>query len=175
MLLAPIRLKRQLAGIKKNGLADLLAAAAKRNSLPEAYLYAIGSRETNLTNELGDFRGGEYHGVGILQIDVQHPIARTARDTGTWKSEPRPLIDFGADMLGKAVVAVRADFPELPLAGHLKIAASGYNCGLQRAMQTARGMGDSDYYTTGHDYGRDVLQRMAVFQQILSTPAPAKQ
>lgn len=168
------RLKSQLKRVQNNGLGKLLADAAKKNDLPYAYILAIGSRETGLTNELGDFRDGEYHGVGILQIDIQHPAAKTARDTGTWKTQPGALIDIGAAMLGKNVVAVRADFPELTLEGHLKIAASGYNCGLVRAMRTARAMGDSDYYTTGHQYGRDVIQRYRLFQQMLNPPVKVK-
>jgi hypothetical protein len=30
--------------------------------------------------------------------------------------------------------------------------------------------GDSDSHTTGHDYGRDVMARMAIFGELLAEP-----
>jgi hypothetical protein len=48
----------------------------------------------------------------------------------------------------------------------LKIAASGYNCGMQRAI-LGTPHGDSDKLTTGKNYGRDVMTRMAMFAELI--------
>jgi hypothetical protein len=71
-------LLNQLHSLEHKGFATLLATGAQKHGLSVPYLYAIASRETNCINELGDFRGGEFHGVGIIQIDIQHKIARDA-------------------------------------------------------------------------------------------------
>ena len=85
---------KQFHRLQTTGFKDPLATAAAANGLPAPYVFAIASRETNCTNELGDKRGGEAHGVGIMQIDIQHKIARDARDDGSWQTKPQPLIDL---------------------------------------------------------------------------------
>jgi hypothetical protein len=160
-------LLNQLHSLEHTGFASRLASGAQGHSLPVPYLYAIASRETNCINELGDFRGGEFHGVGILQIDIQHSIARDARDSGSWKTDPQPLIEFGAGLLASDLEAVRREFPSFSEPQHLKIAASAYNCGLANAVLGAQ-HGDSDRLTTGHNYGRDVMTRMAIFEELLA-------
>lgn len=160
-------LLNQLHSLRSTGFAEKLAASAQTHGFPVPYLFAIASRETNCINELGDFRGGEFHGVGILQIDIQHPIARQARDDGSWRTHPEPLVDFGARLLAQNMEAVTADFPSFTEQQHLKIAASGYNCGLANAVLGAQ-HGDSDKLTTGRDYGRDVMTRMAIFEELLA-------
>src|SRR6266516_1128272 len=92
-------LLNQLHSLKHTGFAQKLSASAEAHGFPAAYFFAIASRETNCINELGDPQGGEFHGVGIIQIDIQHPIARAARDSGSWKTNPAPLIEFGAQLL----------------------------------------------------------------------------
>ncbi len=48
----------------------------------------------------------------------------------------------------------------------LKIAASGYNCGMGRKPIAGARHGDSDEHTTGHNYGADVMARMAIFEEL---------
>ena len=158
---------KQFHRLQKTGFEHRLETAAAANGLPAPFVFAIASRETNCTNELGDKRDGVFHGVGIMQIDIQHQIARDARDSGSWKTHPQPLIDFGARLLAQNVAAVKAHFPAFDEHQHLKIAASGYNCGVQRAIDGANA-GDSDLHTTGGDYGADVMDRMAKFEAILA-------
>jgi len=51
----------------------------------------------------------------------------------------------------------------------LKVAASGYNSGITRALRAAgSSSGDSDTFTTGKDYGKDVIARMLIFDQLLA-------
>jgi hypothetical protein len=157
----------QLHSLRHTGFAQKLAQAAGKHKFSEPYFFAIASRETNCVNELGDPRNGEFHGVGIVQIDIQHPIARKARDSGSWKTNPDPLIDFGAQILQDNIQKSKQDFPNLNEQQQLKIAASGYNCGMVNAISGAR-HGDSDLHTTGRDYGRDVMTREAIFAELIA-------
>ena len=160
------QLLSQLHSLRHTGLYKLLETAAAQQALPLAYLLGIASRETNGHNELGDYQGGEYHGVGPMQIDIQHWLARAARDDGSWKGDPGPLIEFGAILLRQNYAAARVAFPDAGEPAWLKIAASGYNAGIETAIHAAR-HGDSDSPTTGHDYGRDTVQRMSIFEELL--------
>ncbi|HWT06751.1 MAG TPA: hypothetical protein VN224_13400 [Xanthomonadales bacterium] len=145
----------------------MLARHARENNFPVEYFFAIASRETNCVNELGDDPGDGSgpHGVGIVQIDIQHDLARQARDSGTWKSNPDPLIAFGARMLASNISQAHQHFPNFDQHQVLKVAASGYNAGMGNAIAGAE-EGDSDKRTAHHSYGADVMSRMAIFQQI---------
>ena len=146
----------------------MLAQFAEANDLPRTFFFAIASRETNCKNILGDVRADGPHGVGIVQIDIQHPIARQARDSGSWQTNPAPLIEFGAKLLSADIVQVKHILPKLQGNDILKVAASGYNCGIAQAIRSAgSASGDSDVFTTGKDYGKDVIARMLIFDQLL--------
>ena len=157
----------QLHSLRHTGFASKLEASATSHGFPPAFFMAIASRETNCINELGDFQHGEFHGVGIIQIDIQHPIAREARDSGSWKTDPDPLIEFGAQLLENNIAQATSAFPDLNAQQQLKIAASGYNCGMTRAITGAK-HGDSDKLTTGKNYGRDTMTRMALFEELIA-------
>jgi hypothetical protein len=161
----------QLQRLRQTGFDLKLATQAGANGFPAEFLFAIASRETNCVNELGDFQKDGAHGVGIIQIDIQHPIALQARDDGTWASNPDPLIAFGAQLLASNMHQATSIFPGLTTSQYLKIAASGYNCGMVNAIAGERN-GDGDQHTTQGNYGADVMARMAVFQQ-LTAPALA--
>ncbi len=120
------QLQVQLDRLKTTGFDVLLANAATANSLPIPFLFAIASRETNCRNILGDTKADGPHGVGIIQIDIQHPIARVARDSGSWKTNPVPLIEFGAKLLAADIIQVQHNLPALTGNDVLKVAASGY-------------------------------------------------
>lgn len=160
------QLLNQLHSLRHTGFFDKLNQEATANGFAPAFFFAIASRETNCLNILGDFIHGEAHGVGIVQIDIQHPIALQARNSGTWKTSPDPLIKFGAEMLANNIKAATTHFPTMSAHEQLKVAASGYNCGMPRAINGAE-HGDSDSHTTGHDYGRDVMTRMAIFEALI--------
>jgi hypothetical protein len=160
-------LLNQLHSLRHTGFAQQLEQKAAAHGLTTAFFFAIASRETNCLNILGDFQHGEFHGVGIVQIDIQHSIARQARDSGSWKTNPGPLLDFGAQMLADNIKKAKQEFPSLGEQPQLKIAASGYNCGMGNAIKGAN-HGDSDMLTTGHDYGRDVMTRMAIFEELVA-------
>ncbi len=157
----------QLHSLRHTGFDAKLQTGAAAHGIPVPYMFAIASRETNCLNILGDSQGGQFHGVGIIQIDIQHPLARQARDSGSWKTDPQPLINFGANLLAGNIAAAAAQFPGFTEDQHLKIAASGYNCGMGAALAGAE-HGDSDAHTTGGDYGRDVMARMEFFEELMA-------
>ena len=143
--------------------------SAKAHGIPLPLWLAIGSRETNLTNELGDGN----HGVGYVQVDVRsHEIARQMKADGTWKTQPGKLLDYGAALLAQNHAAVLKQLPGIDAHGAWKVACSAYNTGLDRAIEDSRDHGDSDRRTTGGDYGADVLNRAATFAQLLGVEAP---
>ncbi len=165
-------LQNELQRLRESGFDVKLTEQAQANGLSPTFLFAIASRETQCANILGDFQNGEAHGVGILQIDIQHAVARQARDDGSWKTNPDPLIAFGAQLLADNIRQVSAALPGLSGEDQLKVAASGYNTFIGTAIKDARN-GDSDVHTTGHNYGADVMARMAVFDQLTAQAAAA--
>ncbi len=161
------QLLNQLHSLRHTAFDQKLDQHAVQHGFSTPYFFAIASRETNCINELGDARNGEFHGVGIVQIDIQHPIARQLRDDGTWKTNPDPLIDFGAQILQDNIAKATKAFPNFNAQQQLKIGASGYNCGIDAAIAGAQ-HGDSDKHTTGRDYGRDVIARMTIFEELIA-------
>jgi hypothetical protein len=162
----------QLQLLRQTGFDLKLASQAGANGFPAEFFFAIASRETNCVNKLGDVLADGAHGVGIVQIDIQHPIARQARDSGSWATNPDPLIAFGAQILASNIHQAASVFPALSPDQHLKIAASGYNTGMGHAIPDQRA-GDSDKRTAHFSYGADVMARMAIFQQLTAPPAAA--
>lgn len=118
-----MELLNQLHSLHHTGFASKLEQHATSHHFPTQLFFAIASRETNCLNILGDPQNGEFHGVGIIQIDIQHPIARLARDSGTWKTNPDPLIEFGAQLLETNIKLAILKFPNYNIQQHLKIAA----------------------------------------------------
>ena len=167
--LSKTQIAAQLKKLRDTGFDLKLASQAGANGFAPEFFFAIASRETNCVNKLGDKQPDGFHGVGIVQIDIQHPLARQARDSGSWQTNPDPLIAFGAQMLASNIHQAMHVFPGLGPNDYLKIAASGYNCGMGNAIAGQRN-GDSDQHTAHGTYGADVMARMAIFQQ-LTAPA----
>lgn len=112
--------------------------------LPRGLLLAVGSRETNLTNETGD--GG--HGHGVWQLDDRSHVIPAG---------------FDVDVSDQAIVA--ALMLEEGLAarqGNIDQAACMYNSGQPL-----------DAHTAGGDYGTDVVARLAVIAAHYRSPVPA--
>lgn len=155
-------LNKQLRRLEAIGFREMLDKHATAHGLSRSFVYAICSRETNCVNELGD----DEHGVGIMQIDIQHDIALQALDSGSWETDPEPLVEFGCGLLATNWSRARAELPGLPPEVQLKATASGYNCGMTRAISSILNGHDSDLHTTGKNYGADVMARMTIFDQL---------
>jgi hypothetical protein len=100
-----------------------------RYNLPACLLYAVGSRETNLRNVVGD--GG--HGHGVFQLDDR------------WHQIPP---GFDSDVAAQTETAARMLADLFARVGDWTKACNVYNSGSTDVNQTA-----------GHDYGPDVMQR----------------
>lgn len=162
-----VLLRAQFALARARGLTDILAAEAKLYGVPVWVADGIASRETGYRNILGDWVSGSgYHGVGLVQVDIQHPIAREARDSGSWKVAPRPLVTYGMHLLADYHQQVRKALPLLTEEAGWKVASSAYNCGVGPAVEGSVKHASSDFHTTGRSYGRDVMERAATFRKI---------
>jgi peptidoglycan hydrolase-like protein with peptidoglycan-binding domain len=112
----------------------------RAHGLPRMLLYAVGSRETNLTNEVGDLG----HGHGVWQLDNRSHTP----PGGSWERfDANVPLQCGtaADML-HSLLAIEA--------GSVERAAARYNSGHPDRAATA-----------GGDYGLDVLERMQFLQR----------
>jgi peptidoglycan hydrolase-like protein with peptidoglycan-binding domain len=107
--------------------------------LPRMLLFAVGSRETNLTNEVGDFG----HGHGVWQLDNRS------------HTPPGGFARFDVNVpLQCAIAAAMLHDMLASTGGNVEEAAAIYNSG-QRG----------EFGTTHHNYGIDVRQRMQFLQR----------
>lgn len=156
-------LVKQVHLAKESGMYELLHDAAKDHGLPFSYLLAVASRETNIVNMIGDAG----HGIGVIQIDTRfHTIAADAKKSGSWHTNPKPLVEYGATLLRNNRNWAAENWPHMSNSQWLKIAAAAYNCGNENTRKSVA-EGDCDKRTTGHNYGRDVIKRMLGFAEIL--------
>ncbi|RMI02396.1 MAG: lysozyme [Calditrichaeota bacterium] len=112
-----------------------------------------GHRTTPLPPDGGGF------GRGLMQIDYDyHEFART----GNWK-DPRANIDYGCKVLyqSRAHIARKTNLRGLDL---LRATLAAYNCGVGNVLRAIREGRDVDFFTSGRDYSRDVLNRAGWFQ-----------
>jgi uncharacterized protein YfiM (DUF2279 family) len=162
-------LTRQVAKARSRCWAPILQQAEQRHSLPAGLLLAIASRETNVEDIVGD--GG--HGRGLFQIDD--------RAHGDWLAQHQaaasgalpplePAAEYAATLLDQNLAFARKN--GVGEAQLLRFAVSAYNAGCGGALAGHRG-GDSDKRTTGGDYARDVLERLAAIQGRAVTGAAA--
>lgn len=155
-------LKGQFESAKSKGWLRLFETSAAAHAFPTELLIAIASRETNIRQIKGDFRGGIYHGYGLMQID----IGTDSMFCRAWTPEKvGESIERGAQIL-----AAKRQY----LIGHgiqdLKAVAAAYNTGEGRVRKSIEAGDDPDQTTTGHDYGADVMARMEVFTRLLAGP-----
>ena len=108
--------------------------------LPKMLLFAIGSRETNLTNEVGDFG----HGHGVWQLDDR---SHTPPGGFPHFDANVPLQCSTAAAMLQGILAITG--------GNVEEAAAIYNSGQP-----------GEPGTTHHDYGIDVLERMQFLQRL---------
>lgn len=171
-------IKKQYDRIKAAGWLPYFEAASTRVALKgftTAHLLAIGSRETNLKNIRGDFRGGQYHGFGVMQVD----IGTDAEYAKTWTAtKVEPSIRRGGEILASkhkdtlACVNQKVKVRSRTFIGKVvepfearRIATAAYNCGRWAHYHFSRGE-NMDSTTTGDDYSRDVYDRAIEFAKL---------
>lgn len=176
MNITKAQIKSQFTRVKRDGWLELFKRAAEQHGHTVALLLAIGSRETNLKNIKGDFRGGVYHGFGVMQVDIGTDLTFTQR----WSpANPEPAIMRGGEILAeKRRDAEKNIGKRVSVKGHSytitsadaddvrRMSVAGYNAGRWPQYHFARGE-NMDSTTTGKDYSRDVYDRAVVFAMLL--------
>lgn len=155
-------MQAELNASRAAGIAQLIYAAAEARSISQAWATAIGSRENDLVNSIGD----DGHAVGVMQIDIRSwPQAVAAKADGSWQTSPDVLIGLGCQILAENLAWAQKTYPDYNEDQWYKIASAAYNAGQGGA---ARGVasGDVDSVTTGGNYGADVLTRKALLEQL---------
>jgi hypothetical protein len=102
--------------------------------------------------------GGGY-GRGLMQIDFDaFPFART----GNWQ-DPASNINTGCNVLQSNLELLGR---KTSLTGRdlLQAAIAAYNCGAGNVLSAINGGHDLDFFTTGRNYSKDVLNRAGFFQ-----------
>jgi len=173
---------RALGHRRLDMVADL-AHEGENDGIGPALLLAIGSRESNMKNIVGD--GG--HGRGWLQIDdrfhhdflASHRGCRSGSFTPTEPSAaPRGLAPTLTASTIYAIGLLRSNMRfarshGVPEATVLRFAVAAYNAGAGGALEGFRA-GGVDLGTTGRDYAKDVFARKAAIGRILERElAPA--
>ncbi len=98
-------------------------------------------------------------GRGLMQIDYKyHEFART----GNWQ-DPRDNILYGVKVLAdsRRFFKRKTNLQGVDL---LRAALAGYNAGPTNTLRAIRDGRDIDFYTTGRDYSKNVLDRAGWFQ-----------
>ena len=157
--------------------------AAKHFGFPPAVIGGIGSRESQWGLDLkptgagpagtGDFARRRFptrfrtgplppeggFGRGLMQIDFDtFEFART----GHWQ-DPAANIRFGYQVLAESRDFIQRK-AHLEGRALLQAAIAGYNAGPGNALRALRDGHDIDFFTTGRDYSKDVLNRAGFFQ-----------
>jgi hypothetical protein len=162
-------LVKELERARAAGWDTACADAERAATLPAGLLLGVASQETDMNDVVGD--GG--HGRGLFQIDDRSHRDFLARNRagGPGAKPPVPAAArYAADLLrSNHDFGVRNGVRK---ADRLGFMLSAYNAGAGGALAGHR-EGDSDRRTTGGDYGRAVLARWAVYQELLGVaPAP---
>lgn len=117
--------------------------------LPRLLLFAVGSRETNLTNEVGD--GG--HGHGVWQLDNRSHTIPPGFDGN---------VHLQAATAARMLRGLLAGFAHAP--DPLRCALAAYNAGAGTVgYNLAHGL-DVDTGTAGGDYSADTYARLLYLQ-----------
>lgn len=181
MAITRTQAKIQYEYAKKEGWIDHFIHAAGVYGFEPSLLMAIASRETNMRNIRGDYRGGEYHGFGLMQVDIGTDKAFST--TGAWK-DARKTILRGAKILDEKRSFIQRNVGKVfkvtdskgmsyritgkPIGGMnlLRCMVAAYNCGGFAYYHFSKNR-DPDYGTTGKNYGADVLSREPMFRALL--------
>jgi hypothetical protein len=176
-------IKQEFDAAVAAGWLPAFEKAAQTYNFPVALLMAIASRETNMRNIEGDYRNLEYHGYGLMQVDIGSFPDWVK--SGAWH-DPLQSIAKGAQVLADKVNQVKIGQGQgLSIDGFkfvgrrfetddqlFQVAVACYNCGLWGYYAFSKSE-PIDSYTTGKNYSTDVWLRRAFFTALLPAAAPA--
>ena len=154
-----------------------LAQQGTKDCVGTALVLALGSRETHLTNIVGD----DGHGRGWLQIDDRlHASwlnAHAGCRDGTWVARylsalPPGRVPTLAASIMRAIEILDgnlafAEMRRVPEDQRVRFAVAAYNCGPRGAIKGLAN-GGVDSLTAGHDYSADVLARQEAVARFLA-------
>ena len=154
-----------LGHAKRLGIASILVDEARTIGIPPSVAFGICSRETlcGAAIERTGWAGDGGHGRGVMQVDDRYhkTFVRTYAN-----NNHRANIRYA---LQKVLAVDLKTF-----GGSLRQALAAYNSGAGNVRKAIRAGLDPDAYTTGRDYGRDVLHRATLFKQLgVDAPSPA--
>lgn len=161
-------LRAELERARTKGWEQTLLATEREEGLPRGLLFAIASQETDMNDVVGD----QGHGRGLFQIDDRSHERFLASQRAD-RPGGKPPVDAAA-RYACALVKGNLDYASRKgIRGQdlLKFALSAYNAGPGGALEGYRA-GDSDKRTTGGNYGRAVLGRLAIFGELLNGGPP---
>lgn len=144
--------RESVATLTKQGAAALkawpfIAQVEEAYGLPKGLLLAVGSRETNLTNKVGD--GG--HGHGVWQRDDR------------WHTIPADYDTSVGLQASDAAKLLAANYAVLKDWG---VAVAAYNAGVTGVRNAIAAGKSADSVTAGGDYAADVLGRLVTFKTL---------
>lgn len=154
-------LLKQLEEVKKYE-SVIQKVAAQYDILPSV-IAGIGSRESHwglaLTPPTPAGTGDGGHGRGLMQIDDRWHIPFI--QSGKWANAADNII-YGCAVLKSSIDL----FTKNKITGFLGLQGgiAGYNAGPSRALAGYNEGYGVDYYTTGRNYSKDVLERAGWFQ-----------
>lgn len=139
--------------------------SSQYNWLQPSVVAAIGSRESAwgllLSPKGPNGTGDQGHGRGLMQIDDR--FHQQFIRSGKW-SDPRENITYAINQVLAPNYNQLAQTTNLQGVELLRATLASYNAGLGNVTDAIKQGLDPDYYTTGRDYGRDVLNRAGWFQ-----------
>jgi Putative peptidoglycan binding domain/Transglycosylase SLT domain len=176
-----VEMNRQLTEALKYRAS--ITQASQKFGIEESIIGGLGSRESHWGLLLkppgpggtGDFakrrspakfRSGplppdnQGFGRGLMQIDFD---ANEFARTGNWQ-DPTANILCGAEVLSVCGKTLQRLKPGLEGTALQHAALAAYNCGPGNVLNALRDGRDPNFYTAGHDYGKDVLSRAGFFQ-----------
>lgn len=159
-----------------HGYLPIIQREAARIGETTAHILAICSRETNVKNIRGDYRDGQYHGFGLMQVDrgTDPHFASTWSESNFEAGIIRGCDIYAqkrADVLAHQGRRLQIKRPrktyefigrQVERDDARRVATAAYNCG-RWAEYAFANFQHIDSYTTGGDYGRDVYHRAVLF------------
>lgn len=141
-----------------------IEASAEKHDIEPCVVAGLGSRESGwglfLEPRGPTGTGDSGHGHGLLQIDDR--FHRGFIRSGDWK-DPQKNIAYGVAYLAEQLNELSG--LDLTPQAHLRAGLVSYNAGRDDVYRALRLGHSLDYYTTGRDYSKDVLDRAGWFQR----------
>lgn len=173
---AQLEAELEAFGLQRIEIVSELAHEGPPDRIGPALLLAMGSRETDLCNIVGD----SGHGRGWLQIDDRFHTVWLSRHrgcaSGSFKASFSSALPQGrvptltaSTLFAVELLSANVQFAlthSVPKAKALRFAVAAYNAGPGGALSGFQA-GDVDANTAHNDYSADVLERKRVVGRFL--------